>query len=204
MTAVFLLDIFFNDFFAIHFFVEDDFLFVNRAQFTISTLAKAFPYDFNWWPILRNLFCRKNLKSISDQDVFIFDLNIPRNLQRYTPVWKFLWRRFQYLGVINIPKAQLSNVADNANNVACFGGITHHVELYFGVFHFRLLFDLWLLKLLLVLFHLLDIQILLMHFIQGRRHRWQLVNLLFLQQMHFLRMFLGLHTNKGSSLSFDK
>ena len=73
--------------------VKDDFLFVNRAQLTISTLAKAFPYDFNWWPILWNLFCRKNLKSISDQDVFIFDLNIPGNLQRYTPVWKFLWRR---------------------------------------------------------------------------------------------------------------
>ena len=135
MTAVFLLDIFFNDFFAIHFFVEDDFLFVNRAQLTISTLAKAFPYDFNWWPILWNLFCRKNLKSISDQDVFIFDLNIPGNLQRYTPVWKFLWRRSQYLGVINIPKAQLSNVADNTNNIACFRGITHHVELYFGVLH---------------------------------------------------------------------
>ena len=135
MTAVFLLDIFFNDFFAIHFFVEDDFLFVNRAQLTISTLAKAFPYDFNWWPILWNLFCRKNLKSISDQDVFIFDLNIPGNLQRYTPVWKFLWRRSQYLGVINIPKAQLSDVADNTNNITCFRGITHHVELYFGVLH---------------------------------------------------------------------
>jgi hypothetical protein len=194
MTAVLLLHIFFNDFFAVHFFVEDDFLFVDRAQLTISTLTKALPYDFDWWPILRNLFRRKNLKSISDQDVFIFDLSIPRNLQRYAPVWKFLRRGFQYLGVINIPEAQLSNIANNTNNIACFGGITHHVELHFGVFHFLLLLDLWLLK----LFDLLDMQILLMHLIQGHRHRWQLINRLFLQHVHLLRMFLGLHTYKGS------